>query len=193
MADTYETHPDEVIEALLGLIKLYAADGLSQRAILNRVAWTLRENGWGLRGESDCHLVNIITGQAYQVAVQDGQLALLNAGEFDASSFVDPVEPEIVKLFEQQPPAPTHAAQAAPAPPPTPLQFLKTPPNADPLPPAEQLAALDRKLDHVIALFEGLMTILDALHGRQDRPYRGEMRVMGRKTTVTLTPEDPPQ
>lgn len=177
----YEPNPAEVKQAVLELLQLYALDPVevSQQAILNKVAWTLRENGWGLYGDSDRHLVNPGQGLLYEIGVRDGALAITEVEGVHDQPWIAPTDPAVFGAHSPQ----------------TPLGFLKTKVNAQeqpvPMTTDEHLAAIDAKLDHVIGLFETLAHILDQLHARLDQQYTGEMRVMGRKTTVTLTPVPP--
>src|SRR5690348_3450555 len=120
------SNPNDARAAILSLLSLYALDSDPERVILNRVAWMLRESGWGLLADSDRHLANSMTGELYQVGISDGGLSLFPIADWNQSEFVDPVEPEarpdrvVTVEVEGTQPEPDER----PAPPP-PLPFLR--------------------------------------------------------------------
>lgn len=192
MPDTHAT--DDATQSILELIKLYALDTQDQRAILNKVAWTLRENGWGLLGGSDRHLANVVTGRTYQVGILPDGLSLIPLGELDHSQFVDPTE-DPLPAPPAAPVAPvepgTDTMQPPTMQPQTPLAFLKRRIDAPPQTPDERMEAIDQKLDAILGMYETLMHLLDSFHERQGQSYTGETRLMGRRVIITLTPIEP--
>lgn len=198
---------DDATGAVLSLIRLYSLDDPDLRSVLNRVAWTLRENGWGLvAGSEPPALANIVTGTKYQVIdTTGGGIGLVPVGDLDHSTFTDPVEPPAL-------PPVAHVLDAVtppPAPPP-PLPFLKrVPPGAvlapeqapDPaMPPAppgtvvytvtDRLDAMDQKLNALVGMFDQLGHILNDFAERIEAPRHvtfgwGPFRV---RVTVTADP-----